>query len=140
MNGNDGNGLCVPGAGAGSAVGKVRSLRDWRRDLLMVGFVCSGLWLVWGMCQGERMWVSALVSGMMRGLRGRTQLRLKQSCEQKKDSLPSLRQVGHWRVPAGLLQDTPMHIRFTADMVGGVRGVVMVGYLVWGGAEVRCGG
>jgi hypothetical protein len=39
-----------------------------------------------------------------------TQLRLKQSCEQKKLSLrPSFRQVGHWREPASFSQSTPRH-------------------------------
>ena len=40
---------------------------------------------------------------------GRTQLFLKQSWEQKKLSLPILRQVGHCRLPASFLQSTPMH-------------------------------
>lgn len=42
-----------------------------------------------------------------------TQLRLKQSCEQKKLSLrPSFRQVGHWRAPASFSQSTPRHFFF----------------------------
>lgn len=42
-----------------------------------------------------------------------TQLRLKQSCEQKKLSLIStLRHVGHCKVPASSVQSTPKHFRF----------------------------
>ena len=40
-----------------------------------------------------------------------TQLRLKQSCEQKKLSVPIFRHVGHCSVPAFLSQSTPMHFR-----------------------------
>jgi len=41
------------------------------------------------------------------------QLRLKQSCEQKKLSLiPNFRHVGHCRVPASLGQSTPIHFLF----------------------------
>lgn len=42
------------------------------------------------------------------GTRKPTQLLLKQSCEQKLLSFPSFRQVGHWRVPASLLQSSPI--------------------------------
>jgi hypothetical protein len=52
-----------------------------------------------------------------------TQFLLKQSCEQKKLSLmPSLRQVGHCRVPASLPQSSPMHLRVAtvADPMAGV--------------------
>jgi len=43
----------------------------------------------------------------------RTQLRLKQSCEQKKLSFnPSFRHVGHCRLPASFSQSTPIHFRF----------------------------
>lgn len=40
-----------------------------------------------------------------------TQLRLKQSCAQKKLSVPIFRQVGHCKVPALLAQSTPLHFR-----------------------------
>jgi hypothetical protein len=46
-----------------------------------------------------------------------TQLLLKQSCEQKKLSLPIFRQLGHCKVPASFWQSTPMHLRFTAPSV-----------------------
>lgn len=46
-----------------------------------------------------------------RSFRSLTQLRLKQSCEQKKLSVPIFRQVGHWSVPASLVQSTPIHFR-----------------------------
>ena len=42
------------------------------------------------------------------GTRKPTQLLLKQSCEQNVLSFPSFRQVGHWRVPASLLQSAPI--------------------------------
>lgn len=42
------------------------------------------------------------------GTRKPTQLLLKQSCEQNVLSFPSFRQVGHWRVPALLLQSAPI--------------------------------
>ena len=40
-----------------------------------------------------------------------TQLRLKQSCEQKKLSVPIFRQVGHCRLPALFSHSTPIHFR-----------------------------
>lgn len=52
--------------------------------------------------------------------RAPTQLRLKQSCEQKKLSVPILRQVGHCKVPASLGQSTPMHFR-----------TVLVAIVIW---------
>lgn len=55
---------------------------------------------------------------MTRGhVRKPTQLRLKQSCEQKKLSAPILRQVGHCRVPATLSQSTPIHFRVVTSAV-----------------------
>ena len=57
-------------------------------------------------------WILRAVRAPYDGARLPTQLRLKQSCEQKKLSLPNLRHVGHWRVPASLGQSTPIHLRF----------------------------
>lgn len=51
------------------------------------------------------------------GTVGRTQLRLKQSCEQKQDTMPCFRHFGHWRVLVGLLHDKPIHIRTAADIL-----------------------
>lgn len=54
-----------------------------------------------------------IVYQAMRNQNPRTQLRLKQSCEQKKLSLmSSFRHVGHCKLPACSLQSTPMHLRF----------------------------
>jgi hypothetical protein len=59
--------------------------------------------------------VSVSVSMLRQAVRGRafrlTQLFLKQSCEQKKLSLPSLRQLGHCSDPASFPQSTPIHFR-----------------------------
>jgi len=43
-----------------------------------------------------------------------TQLRLKQSCEQKKLSRPIFRHVGHWSVPASLGHSSPRHFQGAA--------------------------
>jgi hypothetical protein len=49
-----------------------------------------------------------------------TQLLLKQSCEQKKLSVPLFRHVGHCRVPAGLEQSVPWHLRGSAIVTEGI--------------------
>lgn len=49
-----------------------------------------------------------------------TQFRLKQSCAQKKLSLPIFWQVGHCRVPASLGQSFPRHLRFSDGPTLGV--------------------
>lgn len=46
-----------------------------------------------------------------RRVNSHTQLRLKQSCEQKKLSVPAFKQVGHCKVPASLGHSTPIHLR-----------------------------
>ena len=43
-----------------------------------------------------------------------TQLRLKQSCEQKKLSTPFLRHIGHCSVLASFEQSSPGHLRGSA--------------------------
>lgn len=46
-----------------------------------------------------------------------TQLRLKQSCEQKKLSVPIFKQVGHCKLPALFSQSTPIHFRVATSAV-----------------------
>jgi hypothetical protein len=48
--------------------------------------------------------------------RTHTQLRLKQSWEQKKLSVPIFRQVGHCKLPASFSQSSPLHLRLAGAM------------------------
>lgn len=85
-------------------------------SLLIIGLVCSALRWVGFFLGGEEDRVQRADRTAKRKVE-RTQLFLKQSCEQKNDSLPSFRQVGHWSVPEGLMHDTPIHIRLAADIL-----------------------
>lgn len=105
-----GNGLYCPVAGSGSetTLGTKRLLRIL---LLLV------LWTaLWEFCDGVSDGVSdgCAQGGCPRFNEAHTQLRLKQSCEQKKLSVPIFRQVGHCRDPASLAQSTPIHFRVSA--------------------------